>query len=213
MRLRQSLLIGIIILFYISTTATDYVTISNLTHTCELRPAIVCVDLVVLNKTCVDLECLITSGGNQSCEMHLITSNHTMSNNFSASNMSSNATSLNCYGTWIYPDNTSLCLNSTNWNQTVCQVNNVTCQINSTRCTENPVFYIGGFFNLKHLDGWGNLPAAQLAIEEVNRNPGNLSNITLSLVAKESTQVYEPIKCDFPLTVKYTRMSLMFYSV
>lgn len=183
---------------------SSYDTVSNLTHTCKIHARIVCVDVEVVNKTCVDPKCLIYSGGNYNgCSLILPMHNLTMNNftscnlnatlnntsNVSCANQSINATATTCNGTWLYPSNKSLCLNDTSWNKTVCEMNNVTCKINSTQCSLNPVFYIGGFFNLNHLDGWGNLPAAEMAVNEVNKDSTTLTNITLALTATQSTQV------------------------
>lgn len=172
---------------------------TNLTHTCKISPMLVCVDVVVRNKTCVDRICLIHSGGNiSSCISPEYTTNggnvtkinSTSSGNMTSTNNTSNTTVPACNATWIYPSqNRSLCFNGTSWNKTICSQKNVTCKINSTRCTLNAVVYVGGFFNLKDKDGYGNIPAAELAIKQINDDNATLQNLTLSLVAKHSTQV------------------------
>lgn len=48
--------------------------------------------------------------------------------------------------------------------------------------------YIGAFFDLSKKDGYGSLPMAQQAIEEINNNTGLLPGYKLELVVK-STQV------------------------
>lgn len=185
----------LLLLFYsipLISSVSFFDTFSNLTHTCKTRPSIVCVDVTIVNKSCVDLKCLIYSGGNQSsCISATTTRNVTNENNHTQSPNSteSNTIITTCNATWIYPTNRSLCLNDTSWNKTVCELSNVTCKVNSTQCSLNAVFYIGGFFNLKHLDGWGNLPASQLAITEINNDNKYLTNITLSLMATQTTEV------------------------
>ena len=176
-----------------------YDTISNLTHTCTVTPMVVCVDIVVLNKTCVDPQCFIYSGGNiSSCISPLITTNVTSGNATAGNNTNNtnsnnntaiNATFSTCNATWLYPSNKTFCLNTTSWDKTVCSQKNVTCKLNSSHCTVNSVVYLGGFFNLKHKDGYGNLPAAEIALKQINNDTKILSNITLSLIAKQSTQV------------------------
>lgn len=206
-----------IVLSTAKVTSPYYDTISNLTHTCQISPEVVCVDLVAFNETsaCADPLCLIYSGGNiSSCLIALITLNITAGNmtanvtgNMSAinssipanvTNFSGNSTIQRCNATIIYPHiNKTFCFNATSWNKTVCSQANVSCKINSTHCTLNPVVYVGGFFNLKDKDGFGNIPAAELAISQVNKDNKTLENITLSVVAKQSTQV-------FLLTICYT---------
>ena len=186
-------------------TSPYYDTTSNLTHTCNISPMVVCVDInAVYNKTCVDPKCLIYSGGNISlCISPLIVSCNNSNTNVSRNctvngtihstcNATCNTTTTipTCNATWIYQSNkTSFCYNATSWNKTVCSVANVTCKINSSQCTPNPVVYLGGFFNLRGNDGYGNIPAAEIAINQINKDNTTLENITLSLVSKESTQV------------------------
>ena len=187
----------IIILSTSQASSLYYDTSSNLTHTCNISPMIVCVDIIALNQTraCVHPHCLIYSGGNiSSCMSSLIASNLTTGNgtrNITGSNNNTaNATTQTCNATWVYPSNNkTFCYNATSWNKTVCNQNNVTCKINSTQCTLNSVVYLGGFFNLKNKDGYGNLPAVELAINQINNDNKTLPNITLSLVVKQSTQV------------------------
>ena len=193
----------VIILSISQASSPYYDTTSNLTHTCNISPMVVCVDIDKVgneNRSCViDPQCLIYSGGNISlCKSPLITSNLTAENrtgnitgnNANSTNNTANATTQICNATWIYPStNKTFCFNSTSWNKTVCNQNNVTCKINSTQCTLNPVVYLGGFFNLKDKDGFGNIPAAELALNQINNDNQTLENITLSLVAKQSTQV------------------------
>ena len=177
-------------------TSPYYDTTSNLTHTCNISPMVVCVDInAVYNKTCVDPKCLIYSGGNISLCLSPIVSCNNSNTNVSRNctvnrTIHSNTTISTCNATWIYQSNkTSFCYNATSWNKTVCSVANVTCKINSSQCTLNPVVYLGGFFNLRGKDGYGNIPAAEIAINQINKDNTTLENITLSLVSKESTQV------------------------
>ena len=184
-------------------------TISNLTHTCNVSAMVVCVDVVVVNKTCVDPSCLIYSGGNySSCVIPLSTANMTTGNltalngtsgNMTAANSTSNSTTFMCNATWIYPSNTTFCFNASSWNKTVCSQKNVMCKINATQCVPNPVVYVGGFFNLRSKDGFGNIPAAEIALKQINKNKTFLQDITLSLVAKQSTQVFILLKLQIKL--------------
>ena len=167
---------------------TSSTSFSNLTHTCKVYSPMVCVDLVIQNKTCVDLKCVINVGGNIS-ECTRTTLNAASLNITSLNRTATNSSTSTCNGTWIYPNSTSYCLNTTIWNNTVCVMNNVTCQNSFKQCSLNPVFYIGGFFNLNDKDGWGNLPAAELALRQVNENTTILNGTTVHLVAKQSTQV------------------------
>lgn len=179
-------------------TSPYYDTTSNLTHTCHISPMVVCVDInAVHNKTCADPKCLIYSGGNvSSCISPLIVSCSNTSTNISSNctingTMHSNTTIFTCNATWIYPasNKTSFCFNATSWNKTVCSQANTTCKINSSQCTLNPVVYLGGFFNLEGKDGYGNIPGAEIALNQINKDNTTLENITLSLVSKKSTQV------------------------
>ena len=186
------------VIFSTSQATSPYYDItSNLTHTCNISPMVVCVDInAVYNKTCVDPKCLIYSGGNISlCISPSIVSCNNSNTNVSRNStvngtVHSNPTISTCNATWIYQSNkTSFCYNATSWNKTVCSVANVTCKINSSQCTLNPVVYLGGFFNLRGKDGYGNIPAAEIAINQINKDNTTLENITLSLVSKKSTQV------------------------
>ena len=176
-------------------TSPYYVTTSNLTHTCNISPMVVCVNIeVVVNKSCVDPKCLIYAGGNvSSCLSPLVASNLTTNatmGNRTLSNNVTNTTIFTCNATWIYPSNTtSFCFNATSWNTTVCSEPNTTCKINSSQCTLNPVVYVGGFFNLEGKDGYGNIPAAEIALNQINKDNTTLENVTLSLVSKKSTKV------------------------
>ena len=198
--------LAVFILSTSNASSPYYDTISNLTHTCNISPRVVCVDINANEtKACVDPQCLIYSGGNISlCKSPLITTNLTTANgtrNVTGNNSTNSTNTTNstinattqieiCNATWIYPlNNKSFCFNSSSWNKTVCNKSNVTCDINTTQCTLNPVVYFGGFFNLKDKDGYGNIPAAELAINQINNDNKTLENITLSLVAKQSTQV------------------------
>ena len=192
--------------FIVSTSYASspyYDTVSNLTHTCNISPMVVCVDINAnITSACIDPKCLINSEGNiSSCMSPLITTNlqassngtinATGNNSSTNTNSTTNATTQICNAMWIYPSNNkSFCFNSSSWNKTVCNKNNVTCKINRTyQCTLNPVVYFGGFFNLKDKDGYGNIPAAELALNQINNDNKTLKDITLSLVAKQSTQV------------------------
>ncbi|XP_028412998.1 uncharacterized protein LOC114535870 [Dendronephthya gigantea] len=198
---------GFLLFFILSTSRASspfYDTTTNLTHTCQISPMVVCVDVIIRSKTCVDPVCLIYSGGRNisSCISPLIKAtentanssnvtniNSTSSANITNMNNTSNTTVQTCNGTWIYPSqNTSFCFNGTSWNKTICSQNNVTCKINSTQCILNAVVYLGGFFNLNDKDGYGNIPAAELAIKQINNDNTTLQNLTLSLVVKHSTQ-------------------------
>ena len=58
----------------------------------------------------------------------------------------------------------------------------------SNNTTPLTTLYIGAFFDLTKKDGYGSLPMAQQAIEEINNNSGVLPGYRLELVVK-STQV------------------------
>lgn len=67
---------------------------------------------------------------------------------------------------------------------------NVSIPTNSSNATQVQLttLYIGAFFDLSKKDGYGSLPMAQQAIEEINNNTNLLPGYKLELVVK-STQV------------------------
>ena len=67
---------------------------------------------------------------------------------------------------------------------------NSSLQTNSTNNNTTPptTLYIGAFFDLTDKNGYGALPMALQAIEEINNNPSVLPGYQLELVVK-STQV------------------------
>lgn len=67
---------------------------------------------------------------------------------------------------------------------------NSSLQTNSTNNNTTPLttLYIGAFFDLTDKNGYGALPMALQAIEEINNNPSVLPGYQLELVVK-STQV------------------------
>ena len=58
----------------------------------------------------------------------------------------------------------------------------------SSNATQLTTLYIGAFFDLSKKDGYGSLPMAQQAIEEINNSTEVLPGYRLELVVK-STQV------------------------
>ena len=71
---------------------------------------------------------------------------------------------------------------------------NSSLQTNSTSNNTTPLtkLYVGAFFDLTEKDGYGALPMAVQAIEEINNNPSVLPGYQLELVVK-STQVKRKI--------------------
>lgn len=55
--------------------------------------------------------------------------------------------------------------------------------------------YIGAFFDLSKKDGYGSLPMAQQAIEEINNNTGLLPGYKLELVVKSTQVSYKNVHC------------------
>ncbi len=73
--------------------------------------------------------------------------------------------------------------------QNVTNTTNASIPTNSSsNATQLTTLYIGAFFDLSKKDGYGSLPVAQQAIEEINNNTKLLPGYRLELVVK-STQV------------------------
>ena len=83
----------------------------------------------------------------------------------------------------------------------------------SSNATQLTALYIGAFFDLSKKDGYGSLPMAQQAMEEINNNTELLPGYRLELVVKSTEVSYRNIYCignpyvRFPFWWKYFRDS------
>lgn len=63
----------------------------------------------------------------------------------------------------------------------------------SSNATQLTALYIGAFFDLSKKDGYGSLPMAQQAIEEINNNTEILPGYRLELVVKSTEVSYRNV--------------------
>lgn len=89
-----------------------------------------------------------------------------------------------CFTVFLFAQLTKATLFKTN----VTNVINPASNSSNASQVQLTTLYIGAFFDLSKKDGYGSLPMAQQAIEEVNNNTGLLPGYKLELVVK-STQV------------------------
>ena len=78
---------------------------------------------------------------------------------------------------------------------TIPNANTSTNSSTNTTHVQPTTLYIGAFFDLSKKDGYGSLPMAQQAIEEINNNTGLLPGYRLELVVKSTQVCFKNVDC------------------